>query len=110
MHGGGLVTIAAGVPVQVGDVPVDTLSIRPEEAHLRHALARSRLSGGIPILPLAALIYLKLKSPRRRDAADVVDLLRISSETESVREYVAANAPDLLVKLDALAAEAAEDE
>ena len=39
VHGGGLVTIAAGIPVQVGDVPVAALSIRPEEAHLRDALA-----------------------------------------------------------------------
>ena len=110
VHVGGLVTISAGIPVQVGDVPVDALSIRPEEAHLRDALTRAEVSDGIPILPLAALIYLKLKSPRSRDAADVVGLLRVASDQDQVRGYIAANAPDLLAKLDTLAAEAAEDE
>jgi hypothetical protein len=106
VHGGGLVTIAAGVPVQVGDVPVDAISIRPEETHLRDALARAPVSGGIPILPIAALVYLKLRSPRRRDAADVVDLLRVVQGLAEIRRYVAAKAPDLLPRLDELAAEA----
>ena len=38
VHEGGLVTMSAGVPIQVGDVPVDALSIRPEERHLLDAL------------------------------------------------------------------------
>ena len=78
--------------------------------HLHDAIARSKVSGGVPVLPLPALIYLKLKSPRRRDAADVVDLLRVASNPGEVRDYIAGNAPDLLAKLDALAAEADENE
>ena len=56
------------------------------------------------------MIYLKLKSPRRRDAADAVDLLAVTSDPDEVRSYIAANAPGLLGKLDVLAAEAREDE
>jgi hypothetical protein len=109
-HEGGLVTIARPVPVQVGDVPVDAISIRPEEGHLRDALARAKPSDGIPVLPLPALVYLKLRSRRRQDAADVVALLRVAADPGEVRSYVAANAPELLADLDALAAEAAEHE
>ena len=38
------------------------------------------------------------------------DLLRVAAAPDDVRGYVAANAPDLLAKLDVLTAEAAEDE
>lgn len=110
VHQGGLVTMASGVPVQVGDVPVDTLSIRPDEDHLRVALAQAPVSGGIPVLPLAALIYLKLKSPRMRDAADIVDLLQVAAAPDVVRAYLAANAPELLEKFDGLATESGADE
>ena len=40
-HAGGLVSITAGVPIQVGDVPVDPLSLRSDEPHLLAALAQA---------------------------------------------------------------------
>jgi hypothetical protein len=107
-HAGGLVSITAGVPVQVGDVPIDPLSLRPDEPHLVEALGQAVVSGGVPVAPLEALVYLKLKSPRRRDAADVVELLRVVPFPERIRAYLANHAPDLVEKFDALAAEADE--
>ena len=107
-HAGGLVSITAGVPIQVGDVPVDPLSLRSDEPHLLEALAQAVVSGGVPVAPLDPLVYLKLKSPRRRDAADVVELLRVAPYPDRIRHYLATHAPTLVNKFDALAAEAQE--
>jgi len=107
-HAGGLVSISAGVPIQVGDVPIDPLSMRPDEPHLQDALAQAVVTGGVPVAPLEALVYLKLKSPRRRDAADVVELLRVVPDLDRIRRYLTSHAPALVERFDALAAEAQE--
>src|SRR5262249_38664198 len=100
-HDAGIVTMAPGVPIGVGGIPVDHVGILPGERHLEHALGRS----DVPIAPLEALVYLKLKSPRRRDAADVVELLRIN-DSAPVRSYLERHAPEMLSKFDGLASEA----
>src|SRR5436190_2264571 len=38
-HGGGVVTMKPGVPIQVNGVVVDHLSAQPDEEHLRNGLA-----------------------------------------------------------------------
>lgn len=110
-HDGGLVTIAPGVPVQVGNIAVDPISIAPDEEHLDAAVAHPVMSNGIPIASIEVLFYLKLKSPRRKDAADIVELVKEGVATSSVRRYLEEVAPDLIEKLDMLVSEAlAEDE
>lgn len=49
--------------------------------HLDQALSRPAIDGDLPIAPLEALIYLKLKSPHRKDEADLVELLRVNDST-----------------------------
>jgi hypothetical protein len=107
-HADGSVSLTAGVPIQVGDVPVDPLSMRPDEPHLQDDLTQAVVSGGVPVAPLEALVYLKLKSPRRRDAADIVELLRVVRRPDSIRDYLTAHAPSLVERFDELAAEAQE--
>lgn len=109
-HGGGLVTIAPGVPVQVGDVAVDPISIASGESYLDAAVAKPIISGGIPIAPLEALFYLKLKSPRRKDAADLVELVKGGVATAPVRRYLEQVAPDMIDKFDQLITEATSDD
>jgi hypothetical protein len=92
-HGEGLVTIAPGVPVQV-------------EA----AVVEPTVSDGIPIAPIEALFYLKLKSPRRKDAADIVELVKEGIATAPVRRYLEQTAPDMIDKFDMLVSEAISDE
>jgi len=101
-HYGLLVSIRSGVPVAVGDVAVDPMSILPTEDHLRVSLEHAVLcAGGVPVLPLPALIYLKLKSPRSKDMGDIVELLKLeSTDPDLVVTYMRAHAPDLLPKLD----------
>ncbi|MBI4265546.1 MAG: hypothetical protein HY657_14330 [Acidobacteria bacterium] len=104
-HEGGIVTMAPGVPIGAGGVPIDHLGILPHERHLEEALRQPVVSRDLPIAPLDALIYLKLKSPRRRDEADIVEILRVN-DPGPVRAYLERHAPDVLAKFDALAAEA----
>jgi hypothetical protein len=109
-HGGGLVTIAPGVPVQVGDVAVDPISIASGESYLDAAVAKPIISGGIPIAPVEVLFYLKLKSPRRKDAADLVELVKGGVATAPVRRYLEQVAPDMIDKFDLLITEATSDD
>ncbi len=104
-HEGNIVTMAPGVPIGVGGISIDHIGALHDEGHLEAALSRPVLDGNLPIAPLEALIYLKLKSPRRRDEADAVELLRIN-DPKPVRSYLEKHAPDLLTKFDAVAAEA----
>ncbi|MBI4700670.1 MAG: hypothetical protein HY744_05820 [Deltaproteobacteria bacterium] len=94
-HGGGIVTIAPGVPIAVRDVAVDTLSIGPGEEHLDAALEEPEVTAGVPVVPLAVLVYLKMKSPRKKDAADVVELLKAGADARAILSYLRAYAPDM---------------
>jgi hypothetical protein len=105
-HSGGIVSLAPGVPISSGGVPIDHLGILAHERHLEAALV-DPAGRTVPIASLAALVYLKLKSPRRRDDADVVELLKVNAPSP-VRRYLEVHAPALLEKFDALAIEAQE--
>jgi hypothetical protein len=108
-HAGGLVSISPGVPIQVNDVPIDPLSIRSDEPYLLAAVSQAVPSRGVPVAALEALIYLKLKSPRRQDAADVVALLRVAHDWDEIRRYLTEHAPQLVAKFDSLASETGEE-
>ena len=105
-HDGGIVTINPEIPIRVGQVAVDPISVGPDEPHLMEALQRAPVSGGIPILPIEALVYMKLKSPRRKDAADVVELVKAGVDTVKIANYLASFAPNLTGKFKTLVSEA----
>jgi hypothetical protein len=104
-HEGGLVTLKAGVPFQVNGVAVDFLTIGPGEEFLEAAL-NSPTAG---FLDAAPLVYLKLKSSRLQDQADVVNLIKSSLDIETCRRYLATNAPTLLPRFEELVARAEEE-
>ena len=106
VHDGGIVTVNPGVPIRVGQIVVDPISVGPDEPHLTEALQRAPVSGGIPILPVEALVYMKLKSPRRKDAADVVELVKAGVDTAKIGDYLARHAPGLTGKFKTLVSEA----
>lgn len=96
VHGGNIVTFAPGVPLRVGNVAVDPLVPAPNEAYFEAAIEQAVVSEGIPILPLEALFAMKLRSPRRKDRVDLIELTkagRVDRKETSV--YLAKNAPDL---------------
>lgn len=94
-HAGGLVTMKPGAPIQVGGVAIDFLSPRSGEAQMEQALDRAGAIG-VSVAPLEVLIHLKLKSPRQKDLADIVELIKAGLDARAVEAYVAASVPDLL--------------
>lgn len=103
-HTAGVVTLR--VPVQVNGVAVDCLSIASDEGHLVDALAAT--PGAFATAPV--LIYLKLKSPRLRDRADIVEVIKAGVDVQEVRRYLATHAPRFVDVFDDMvrAAEAEE--
>jgi hypothetical protein len=95
-HAAGIVTLR--VPVEVDGVAVDCLSVAPDEPHLIEALAAAPGS----FAPAHVLVYLKLKSPRLKDRADIVELVKSGIDVEAVRGYLRHNAPHFEGAFDAL--------
>ncbi len=107
-HGGGLVTMKPGVPIQANGVVVDHLSAQ-EEPFLTESLPPAEIA--LEVAPIEVLLYLKLKSPRAKDRADVVELIKAGADTDKTRAFLTAHAPELLADFDqALAAARAEED
>lgn len=97
------------VPFEVDGVPVDSLAPADDEPFLAEARDAAPTSEGIPILGVEALVYMKLKASRMRDQVDVVELLKAGADEASCRRWLAAHAPALLVRFEALAKSAHEE-
>ncbi|MBI2839659.1 MAG: hypothetical protein HYX75_15215 [Acidobacteria bacterium] len=107
-HEGGVVTMHPEVPLMVGDVPIDYLSIGPGEEHLAEAFASAPSSEGIAVAPVEVVVYLKLKSPRPDDHRDVSQLILVGIDAQRVRDYLLKHAPKrLIARFDQLVAQAA---
>lgn len=106
VHSGGIVTINPDVPIRVGEVVVDPISVGPDEPYLLQAIQEAPISLGIPVLSIEGLVYMKLKSSRRKDLADIVELVKAGIDAQKVGGYLAKHAPNLIDKFKALAIEA----
>lgn len=104
-HAGGLVTMKPGVPIQVHGVLVDLLTAHAEDGALAE-VPRLPLLGEVPVAEAEALVHLKLKSPRMKDAADIVELVKAGIDTARCREWLEGNAPSLVSRFVALVARA----
>lgn len=109
-HAGGLVTLKPGVPIQIDGVGVDLLSTSGAEAFLEHSLAPPPTSGEIPVVSAGTLVYLKLKSPRLKDRADVVELIKAGLGVQGARQYLERHAPPLVASFDECVAQARAEE
>ena len=108
-HPGGLVTLKPGVPIQIDGVGVDLLSTSGDDAFLERSLPQP-VEGEIPVISAGTLVYLKLKSPRLKDRADVVELVKAGLDVPSVRTSLERDAPSLVDKLDECLAQARTEE
>ena len=73
-------------------------------------MAHPAIDVGVPILRPEHLVYLKLLSPRRKDAFDVAAMIRNGLDLRAAREVAVRGGAELVRKLDALAQEVADEE
>jgi hypothetical protein len=67
------------------------------------------MSAGLAVVPIEALIYLKLIARRRRDLVDVIELIKVGANMPRTRECLRQYASDLLPLFEELATEALAD-
>lgn len=96
-HAGGLVTMKPGVPIQANGVVVDHLSAQ-QEPFLTAALPAADLV--LEVAPIEVLLYLKLKSPRAKDRADVIELIKAGADLERTRAFLARHASEFVPALE----------
>ena len=102
----GFVSMKPGVPIEVNGVAIDLVSVRQGEEHLASALNAPMGS----MIEAPQLVYMKLKSPRLKDWADVVELVKAGIDIEACRRYLAAHAAALLGVFEDLVRKAAAEE
>jgi hypothetical protein len=95
-HPSGLVTMRAEIPFQVNGVAVDLLSPEAGEDFLEATLAAPPGT----MMEAAPLVYMKLKSPRRKDQVDVIELIKGGIDVRTCRAYLAAHAPAFVALFD----------
>ena len=83
---------------------VDLLAVPTNRPDLALALALPR-PGELPVLPVEALVMMKLDAYRPQDRADVVALLRVGVDLAELRAFLAVHAPDLLARFGVLVGE-----
>ncbi len=108
-HSGGIVTFSPGIPLEVNGVAIDSISVAPDEGFLEDGLDNPEESFGIPIAPLEAIVYMKLKSPRRKDRIDLVELFKLDVDIVRIGNYIAKNAPSLLPKFEMILSQSEEE-
>jgi hypothetical protein len=101
-----LVAFKAGVPIEVDGIRIDYLSPVALGPQLEEVLSHPQKSEGLAIVPIDALIYLKLVAKRRKDLLDVVELINAGADLSRVREYLGRYGPDLLPRFEELVNEA----
>jgi hypothetical protein len=96
----GIITFASEMPLAVNDVIVDSLLPADDEGFLHAAIARAIVAGDVPIVPVDALVYMKLHAGRRKDLGDVAALVKSGVlDVEIVGAYLKSHAPHLVAAL-----------
>jgi hypothetical protein len=95
-HANGLVTMRPEIPFQVNGIAVDLLSPEAHEPFLEAALDAPPGT----MMDAAPLVYLKLKSPRRKDQVDVIEMIKAGIDTKRCRAYLATHAPAFVEAFD----------
>ena len=108
-HPGGFVTLNAALPIAIDGIAVDAVSIPVDARFLEQALTAATESEGIPVIPVAALVCMKLLARRPRDRSDIEELVRAGLDVRAVRADVAKHLPELVATFDALVADAQAD-
>lgn len=95
-HANGLVTMRPEIPFQVNGVAVDLLTPDASEGFLEATLAAPPGS----MMEAPPLVYMKLKSPRRKDHVDVIEMIKGGIDTRQCREFLVTHAPAFVAAFD----------
>ncbi|MBO0720676.1 MAG: hypothetical protein J2P41_07635 [Blastocatellia bacterium] len=101
-----VVAFKAGVPIEVDGIRIDYLSPASLGPQMEAVLDNPQLSEGLPVVPIEALIYMKLVAKRRRDLVDIIELIKTGPDLTRVRDYLKQYADDLLPLFEELVNEA----
>lgn len=88
--------------VRIGTVDLLAVPTNRPDLHLTLALPGV---DELPVIPVEALVLMKLDAYRPQDRADVVALLRTGVDLAELRAFLATNAADLLPRFGTLVAE-----
>ncbi len=105
-HQGLLVAFKAGVPIEVDGIRIDYLSPASLGPQLDEVLDHPLLSEGLAVVPIEALIYMKLVAKRRKDLVDIIELVKAGADLTRVRGYLKQYADDLVPLFEELVNEA----
>ncbi len=101
-----LVTFKAGIPIEVDGIRIDYLSPVSLGTQMEKVLNHAPHSAGLAVVPIEALIYMKLVAKRRKDQVDVIELVKAGAPVSRVRRYLEQYASDLLPLFEELVDEA----
>jgi hypothetical protein len=97
----GLVFYVDDMPLRIGKIGIDALVPQDGDEYLFELLDHAPISDGVPVAPIEALVVMKLRSPRKKDEADLVEIGKNALLDEKrVMEYLHEHAPDLLGKFN----------
>ena len=86
--------------VSIGQV--DLLAVPDDHPELV-AMLQVPIGGGVPVLPVEAIVLLKLIANRPQDRADIVALLATGASLPDVTRFLRAHAPEFVARFAALA-------
>jgi len=101
-----LVAFKPGVPIEVDGIRIDYLSPASLGPQLEEVLNHPTMSEDLAVVPIEALIYLKLVAKRRKDLVDVIELVKAGADLKRVRDYLGQYASDLVPLFEELVNEA----
>ena len=105
-HHGLIVTFKAGVPIEVNDIRIDYLSAISLGSQMEDVLNHPLKSEGLAVVPIEALIYMKLVARRRQDQVDIIELIKAGANLKRMRPYLEQYASDLIPFFEELVDEA----
>lgn len=100
-HPGGLVTMRVPI-VTVDGIDVHQVPLADALRVVEEGLNRAPVSDGIPIAPIDTIVIMKLLAGRRRDLADVEEIVASGADRKLLRTAVQTAAPQCAETLEQL--------
>ena len=103
-HAGGLVTMRVPI-VTLDGIDVDQIPLTDTLRVVEDGLNRAPVSDGVPIAPVDTIVIMKLLAGRRRDLADVEEIVASGADRKLLRTAVQTAAPQCAETLEQIFAD-----